>query len=100
VVGIPQPGNRAQDDDDDSDVGNRPSDEDRLGGDGIASEVVYNLEYEPASTRQCTTAMNASEMLRCCREIRFMLSETRTKYLKNRRAAKPPPQRRPLINDK
>jgi hypothetical protein len=99
VMGIPQPGNRTHDDDDDSDVGNSPNDEDRLGGDRIVSEVVHNFEYEPASTRQRTTAVNASKMLRCSREVRPTVSETETKYLKNRRAAEPPPQRWPLIND-
>jgi len=81
VMGIPQPGNRTHDDDDDSDVGNSPNDEDRLGGDRIVSEVVHNFEYEPASTRQRTTAVNASKML------------------KNRRAAEPPPQRWPLSEE-
>ena len=64
MVSIPHPGNCAQGDDDDNDVGNRPGDENRHVVDRMVPEVVHDLQNEPASTRQRTTAVDASEMLR------------------------------------
>jgi len=91
VMVIPDPGNRAQCSDNDSDVGNRPEDEDHVGVDIMMPEVVHDLENEPACTGQRTAAVNAAEMLRRRYEIRSHSRRTGRNYLKNRRATKPPP---------
>ena len=64
VMVVPDPGNRAQCGDNDSDVGNRPEDEDHVGVDIMMPEVVHDLENEPACAGQRTATVNASEMLR------------------------------------
>jgi len=60
VVSIPYPGKRAQGADDEGDVGERSNDEDHVGIHGMVSEVVHNLEEEPGSSGQRTTAMDTS----------------------------------------
>ena len=61
---IPDPGERAQCADNDSDVGNRPDDEDHIRVDIMMPVIVHDLENEPACTRHRTAGVNASEMLR------------------------------------
>jgi hypothetical protein len=45
---------------DEGDVDERSNDEDCVGVHRMASEVVHNLEEEPSSTRQRTTAVNTA----------------------------------------
>lgn len=60
MMGIPHPGVCAESTDDDSDAGERPNDEDRVRVHRMVSDVVHDLEDEPADTGQRTTAVNAS----------------------------------------
>jgi hypothetical protein len=69
VMGIPYPGVCAYGTGDDSDAGKWSNDEDRVGVHRMVSEVVHYLEDEPADTGQRTTAVNASQMLRCHCEV-------------------------------
>jgi hypothetical protein len=90
VMIIPDPGKCAQCTDNDSDVGGCPNDENRVMV--LMPEIVHNLEDEPASTGQRTTAVQTSEMLQYRFKARSTTpSEDEWTYLKNRRAAKPPP---------
>jgi hypothetical protein len=50
VVGIPHPRDCAQGTDDDSNVGDRPNNKDRVVVDRMLSEDVHDLEDKPAST--------------------------------------------------
>jgi hypothetical protein len=60
VVGIPHPGERTHGTDNDSDVGDYPNDEDHVVVDSVVSEVVHDLEDEPAGTGYRASAVNAT----------------------------------------
>ena len=60
VMSISYPGECAKGTDDEGDVGERSNDEDHVGVHRMVSEVVHNLEEEPSSTGQGTTAVNTS----------------------------------------
>ena len=60
MVGMSDPGECAKGTDDEGDVGERSDDEDHVGVHRMVSEVVHNLEEEPSSTGQGTTAVNTS----------------------------------------
>ena len=64
VMVIPDPGDCAQCTNDDSDVGDRPDDEDQVRVDVMVPEIVHDLENEPAGAGQRTSAMDTSEVLR------------------------------------
>ena len=64
VMVISDPGECAQCSDDDSDVGDRPNDEDQVRVDVMVPEIVHDLENEPACTGQRTAAMDTPEVLR------------------------------------
>ena len=64
VMIISNPGDRAQCTDDDSDIGDRPADENQVGVDLIMPEIVHDLENEPGGTGQRAATVNAPEVLR------------------------------------
>ena len=64
VMVIPDPGDCAQCSNDNSDVGDRPNDEDQVRVDVMVPEIVHDLENEPACTGQRTAAMDTPEVLR------------------------------------
>lgn len=63
VMVIPDPGDCTHCSDNNSDVGDRPNDEDQVGVDLMVPEIVHDLENEPACTGQCTAAVDTSEVL-------------------------------------
>ena len=71
VMVIPDPGKCAQCTANDSDVGDRPDDEDQVRVDVVIPEIVHDLENEPACTRQRTAAVDTSEVLRYRYESRL-----------------------------
>ena len=60
VVGVSHPGDCAYGADDDGNVRYRADDENRIMIERMMSEVVHDLQDEPADTGQCTTTVNAS----------------------------------------
>lgn len=60
MVGISHPGECTHGTDDNSDVGDRSNDEDRIVVLTTVSEVVHDLEDKPASTGQRTSAVDSS----------------------------------------
>lgn len=60
VMSVSYPGECACGGDDEGDVGDRSNNEDRVVVHRMVSEVVHNLEEEPGSTGQSTTAVNTS----------------------------------------
>lgn len=59
-MGVSHPRDCAYGADDNSNVSYRTDDENRIWVDRVVSEVVHNLQDEPANTGKCTTTVNAS----------------------------------------
>ena len=60
VMGVSHPRECAYGSDNDGNVRYRPNDENRIMIDRMVSEVVHNLQDEPANTGKCATTVNAS----------------------------------------
>jgi hypothetical protein len=60
VMGVSHPRECAYGTDNDGSVRHRTDDENRIRVDRMVSEVVHNLQDEPANTGKCTTTVKAS----------------------------------------
>lgn len=63
VMGVPYPGECTEGASHDSQVGDNSHNEDGIVGHIQVAEVVDDLKQKPDNTRECTSAMNTTQML-------------------------------------